>query len=221
MKRLAFCFVTIVISLPIARADSITVNSGAGVTFLNSGSTTTDFSSPFSAANFSSAQTGTAAFVLTSTPFYIPSLPAAPAAKWIGTNATAGTGAGDTALYAISFDVPDAFTTASLTLDYAVDNELGRSNAGIYLNGIALTGSTGIGGFTSQNVYTNSNIGADLVQGTNWLYFDAVNVGGPAGLIFSANIATSTAATPEPASVLLIGAGLMAVAALTKRRRPM
>jgi hypothetical protein len=75
-------------------------------------------------------------------------------------------------------------------LFYAIDNLLGDSNAGIYLNGIALPNSTGIGSFGSQNTYTDANIGSDLSQGTNWLYIDGVNLGGPAGLIFSADIST-------------------------------
>jgi len=39
-------------------------------------------------------------------------------------------------------------------------------------------------------------------SGTNWLDFDDVNQGGPAGLIFSADIryVPSTVATPEPSS---------------------
>jgi hypothetical protein len=208
-------------SIPALYADSITVNSSAAVTFLNSGLTSTDFSSPFTAANFMAAQTGTAASLLSSTPFYIASLSSAPAAKWIGVASDAGITTADTALYAVSFDIPDPLSSGSLTLFYAVDNELGGTNAGIYLNGIALANSTGIGGFSSQNTYSNANIGADLVQGTNWLYIDAVNLGAEAGLIFSANIATvnSTSATPEPASVVLFGAALIAIVAVARRRR--
>jgi hypothetical protein len=41
-------------------------------------------------------------------------------------------------------------------------------------------------------MYTAANIGPLLVSGTNWIYFDAVNLGGPAGLIFSATINYST-----------------------------
>lgn len=85
----------------------------------------------FHRANFTAAQTGTSAFVLTGTPSWISSLPAAPAAKWLGTDGTSGTGSGDTAMYAVSFNIPDAFVSGSLTLNYAVDNELGGSNAGI------------------------------------------------------------------------------------------
>jgi hypothetical protein len=218
--RLIFGFV-IAMSIPGVYADSITVNSSAAVTFLNSGLTSTDFTAPFTAANFTAAQTGPAASLLSSVPFYVASLASAPAAKWIGVAANAGTTTADTALYAISFDIPDPLSSGSLTLFYAVDNQLGGTNAGIYLNGTALPGSTGIGGFTSQNTYTSASVGADLVQGTNWLYIDAVNLGAEAGLIFSADISTvnATSGVPEPASVLLIGAALIAVGAVSRRHR--
>ena len=116
-----------------ASADMITVESSSAVTFLDSGSTTTDFPAPFTPAQFAAAQTGPAAFVLASTPLYIPASDIS-GALWIGTNANAGVGTGDTALYAISFGLPSAVSAASLTLTYAVDNDLGDTNAGIYIN---------------------------------------------------------------------------------------
>ncbi len=219
------------IAIPAAYAGSVTINSSSAVTFLpNGASTTTDFSSAFTTANFNSAQAGTAAAVLTTTPFYTtdPSL-TTDGAQWIGTSAGGGNGstADYTALYAISFNIPVAFVSGSLTLNYEVDNELGDTNAGIYLNGIALPSSTGIPGtstasFNALHTYTDSNVTADLVQGTNWLYIDAVNVGAEGGLIFSANISTvnSTAATPEPSTYgfMLIGFGLLVL--MRKRNRP-
>jgi hypothetical protein len=224
-KNLIFGFV-IAMSIPGLYADAITINSSAAVTFLNSNSTTTDFTAPFTTANFTAAQTGTAAAVLSSVPFYLASLPAAPTAQWIGVNSGTGTNAGDTALYAVSFNIPDPFLFATLSLSFAVDNELGGTNPGIYLNGIALANSTGIpgtgtGSFTTQNTYTNASVAPDLVQGTNWLYLDDVNLGAEAGLIFSANISTVNApiGTPEPASFVLIGAGLLAAGVLSRRKK--
>jgi len=177
-------------------AQSIIINSSSAVTFLDSGSTTTDFTLPFTAANFTAAQNGPAASVLTSTPYYAPSLPHGPGAVWIGTNPSAGANVGDTALYAVSFTLPSNVSSASLTLYYDVDNNLGVTNPGIYINGTALPGSTGLPpgcldqvcAFTQENTHTFPNIGSLLVSGTNWIYFDAVNLGGPAGLIFSAVI---------------------------------
>jgi hypothetical protein len=192
---------------------------------LDSGSSTSDFSSAFTPANFLAAQSGTSAFVLTSTPYYTSSLPDGPGASWLGTNSTAGTGVGDTALYAISFNLAAPVSSGSLNLYYAVDNALGYTLPGLYINGTALPDSTRIpgtstGSFTVENNYTDANIGSLLVAGTNWLYFDAVNLGAPAGLIFSANITTSPSSpvtTPEPASVWLLCAGLMTVAAIRLR----
>jgi hypothetical protein len=171
------------VAVPGAYADNVTINSSNAVTFLSNGtSTTTDFPSPFTMANFNSAQTGAPAAVLTSTPFYTTAASLTTAgAQWIGTSAGGGNGstADFTALYAVSFDIPDAFVSGSLTLNYEVDNELGDLNPGIYLNGTALPSSTGIPGtstpsFTTLQTYTD-NVTADLVQGTNWLYIDAVN----------------------------------------------
>ena len=233
MKTGLILSLTAAIAIQVAYADMITINSSNAVTFLPNGtSTTTDFPAAFTAANFSSAQTGTPASVLTSTPFYTtdPSLTAA-GAEWIGTSAGAGNGSSPayTALYAISFDIPDAFVSASLTLDYEVDNALGDTNAGVYLNGIALPGSTGIpcgpgvactASFSALQTYTDSSVTADLVQGTNWLYIDGVNLGAEGGLIFSADISTVNTApvVPEPSSVILVSSMLLAGAFLARKR---
>jgi hypothetical protein len=133
---------------------------------------------------------------------------------WIGTNGAAGISVGDTALYAISFDITDPFVSASFSMFFAVDNQLGDTNPGIYLNGNALPASTGLGSFDQQYTYTASSVEGDLVQGTNWLYIDAVNTGGPAGLMFSATTTTVNASsTPEPASFYLLLTALIAGAA--------
>ncbi len=220
----------LIVLAPQAGANSITINSSSAVTFLSSGLVTEDFPSPFTSADFTAAQTGTAASVLTSTPFYVSSLTDGPGAVWIGTNGNAGADTGDTALYAISFNLPSDVSSASLTLYYAVDNLLGESNPGIYINGTALPDSTGLvcslcaSSFDQQNTYTDASIGSLLVSGTNWLYFDAVNQGDQAGLIFSADITYSvtSTATPEPSSALLLGIGVLGLALLArgKIRKP-
>jgi len=219
----------LLVALPQAHADSITVNSSSAVTYLE-GPQATDFSSPFTAANFAAAQTGPAASVLTSTPFYTGSLPNGPGAVWIGTNSTAGAVSGNTALYAISFNVAGPVSSASLNFYYGVDNILGESNAGLYINGTALPNSTGLvcslctSSFEQQNLYSDANIGSLLVTGTNWLYVDAVNQGGPAGLIFSADInAAPATATPEPSSLFLLGAGVLSLLGFVVRgkRQPL
>lgn len=222
-------FVVLLAAPSTASADMITVESSSAVTFLDSGSSTTDFPAPFTPAQFAAAQTGPAASVLTSTPFYIPASDI-PGAQWIGTNANAGASVGNTALYAINVSLPSAVSAASLTLTYAVDNDLGDTNAGIYINEVALPNSTGIpcgpsvacnGAFMSVNTYTDPSIGSLLVSGTNTIYFDAVNLGGPAGLLFSANITftpSGPTTTPEPSSLLLLGAPLMLIGIALRKR---
>ena len=211
-----------------ASADLLTLESSSAVTFLNSGSTSTDFPAPFTPTQFAAAQTGPAAFVLTSTPFYIPASDI-PGALWIGTSANAGASTGNTALYALSFVLPSV-SSASLTLTYAVDNDLGDTNAGIYINGVALPGSTGIpcgsgvacgGAFDSVNTYTDSSIGSLLVSGSNTIYFDAVNLGLEAGLLFSADITYTPSGptpVPEPSSLLLLGASLALIGIALRKR---
>jgi len=193
----------VLVAQPRADAQSVVVNSSPSVTFLDSGTSNGDFASPFTPANFTAAQTGGAASVTPPNPSYIVSLPHGPNAQWIGTNSTAGINVGDTALYAASFSLPSGVSSASLTIYYAVDNNLGYTNPGIYINGTALASSTGLPAscinnvcaFNQEQVYTAANIAPLLVTGTNWIYFDDVNLGGPAAIIFSAVINFSTTAT--------------------------
>lgn len=228
MKKSLILGIVAAFAIPGVYADTVTLDSSSAVTFLPNGtSTSTDFSSPFTSASFTSAQTGANAALLTTTPFYTTAASLTSAgALWIGTSAGAGNGAtpGYTALYAISFTIPDAFVSGSLTLNYEVDNVLGDLNPGIYLNGTALPGSTNNTGcspscFNASQTYTDSSATADLVQGTNWLYIDAVNLGAEGGLIFSATISTvnSTSATPEPSIYALILFGLGILALMKKR----
>jgi hypothetical protein len=231
MKTGLILGLTAALAIP-AYADNFTVNSSNSVTFLSNGtSTTTDFPSPFTTANFNSAQTGPNAVVLTSIPFYITAASLTTAgAQWIGTSADAGDNPspGYTALDAISFNIPDAFVSGSLTLNYEVDNSLGDTNPGVYLNGIALPGSTGVpcgigvaclGSFRALQTYTDNSIAADLVKGTNWLYIDAVNLGAEGGLIFSAHISTvNSSPVPEPTSVILMSTMLLGVAFVARKR---
>jgi hypothetical protein len=226
MKASLMIVFMVTAAIPVC-AGNVTVNSSAAVTFLANGTSTgTDFPSAFTAANFSAAQTGSNAAVLSTTPFYTTSaVLTAAGAQWIGTSAGGGNGASPdyTALYAISFTIPAAFTSASLTLNYEVDNQLGGTNPGLYLNGIALPSSTGIPGFSTNSfnalhTYTDVSVGADLVQGTNWLYIDGVNLGAEGGLIFSANVSTTTT-SPEPSAFWLLGTGLVLMRAASRLSR--
>jgi len=183
--------------------QTVTVRSGNGslggrdsaVTFLL-GPLTGNFGHVFTPSDFSAAQTGPAAFILYPGILYIASLTADPLAKWIGTNNSATT-VGNTALYAVSFQIPTDITSATMELYYAVDDAIGDAvinngpNTGVYLNGSAVCGSAFAVGFMQQNSVSCGDVTSSLHVGTNWLYIEDGNVAGAAGLLFSATITTT------------------------------
>lgn len=186
--------------------QTITVRSGNGtlggtdaaVHFLV-GPYTGDFGHVFTASDFSAAQTAPAAFLVTPYPTWISSLTADPSAKWIGnTNANVGLWDGNTALYAVSFTVPAAFSSATLVLNYAVDDYIGESsygganfNTGVYLNGAAICGSSFAVGFSQGHEAKCGDVTSSLIVGTNWLYIEDVNYELMSGLLFSATFTTT------------------------------
>lgn len=219
------CFVLEALSASFAIAGTVTVESGNGtvggpdseVTFLL-GPATGDFSSPFTAVDFSDAQSGPAAFILTPWPGWVLSLSENPTAQWIGSNSTASTSQGNTALYAISFTIPDAFSSASLSLYWAVDDGLGSGQGDqfLYVNGNALylegnpacNSMIGVANqFNQEESATCTGISSLLQAGTNWLYFDDINLINEAGIVFSATVTTTD--MPEPATFGLIGSALV------------
>lgn len=80
---------------------------------------------PFTAADFAAAVNGPHATVINAYPAWVGALPSAPAAKWIAVN---GSDAPRSALYAYSFTVNSStIGSASLSMSYAVDNNLGQT----------------------------------------------------------------------------------------------
>jgi hypothetical protein len=216
--------------LPKASATVITVNSSTAVTYLDSGLCCTDFSA-ITAGDFTSAQTGPAAILdpylalgaSLAGPPYLPVLPNGPAAVAITGSGAAGY---DTVLYAVSFSLPSSVSSGALKLYYEVDNNLGLTNSGVYLNGTALPSTIpdpcGVGSFScfkTEQSYSDPTVGPLLHSGTNWLYLDQVNEGSIAGIIFSADITYSTSrAVPEPPSLLLVGTGLLGLGIMALRQ---
>ncbi len=137
-------------------------------------------------------------------------------AHWIGVTDFNGEGGGNpqSALYAYTFSAPASITSASMTMNFAVDNNLGESAGntgspaslynvpGLYLNGAALPGTSGLpplndgSAFNTQQVYTNNNIGSLFnVNGgvnNNTLYLYQYDWGVTAGLIFSTTLTVTS-----------------------------
>ncbi len=207
----------------IAHAQTITLRSGNGavgsadsdITFFSSGDGAIG---PFTAGDFAAATAGSHATVVNAYPAWVASLSADPLAKWIAVNASDSP---KSALYAYTFDVTSpSIASASITLNYAVDNNLGQSSVpGLYLNGTALPTTSGLGGFGHQYTYTDNNIASLLQPGTNTLYFYQYDYGGVAGSIFSATIDVTPRPVPVPAAAWLLLSGVGGLGILARRER--
>ncbi len=190
------------------------------------------FGSMFSVADFAAARSGPNAFIISRHPFWLStSLFSDPTANYISTNAS-GASEGASALFAIDFIVPDTIiASATIDFNFVVDNFLGDTgggpNQGLFLNGIALSGSTSGGGLGFETNHTRNDIGGLLVSGLNTLYINGTDVGGPGGLLFSTTITTvagkpapnPTSSVPEPVSLSLLAFGLFGLGAIKRRRR--
>tara|TARA_R110000868_G_scaffold11751_13_gene57343 strand:- start:4950 stop:5729 length:780 start_codon:yes stop_codon:yes gene_type:complete len=225
-----------VLAVPAGADQIITLHSGNGtvggadsqITFLQ-GPLDTGFGSAFTPADFAAAGEGSSATVvnphgawITAASFNANASTAAVPAQWISNSPSGALASGDngsSALYAIEFTITDAVVSAaSIDFDFAVDNLLGTTdpshgfpNAGLFLNGTALSGSTSGGGFTPIFNFTRSDIAPLLVSGTNTLYINVTDVGGPAGLIFSTTITTegsTSVAVPEPGLIAMFALGI-------------
>ena len=210
------CLATLsLIAVSWASAETVTVRSGNGpvggtdssIHFLL-GPTNGGFNHTFTSMDFASAQSGPAAFILSQTPYWISGLPSDPSAHWIGTNPNAGSISGNSALYTASFQIASAFASATMTLNYSVDDGIGASgdplNSGVYLNGIAICGNSLPIGFSQAHTVNCGDISAQLQVGTNWLYIEDVNaVVSAAGLLFSATITTLPTPTTTPGANLI------------------
>lgn len=154
------------------------------------------FGGPFTATDFQSARSGPNAVVLTSIAGGWPTtLPSDPTPRWINSPANS------TALYAIDFTPTGTWTSARFAIEFVADDYLGVPGSatttavdGIYVNGVAVPYSAGIGNYYQATVYETLDIAPHLVAGTNTLYLYLNNTGGRAGLLFRAELATDRAA---------------------------
>src|SRR5262245_6921075 len=207
------------------RAETVSLRSGNGsIGFQDSlvtllvGPVDGPFPAPFTPADFVSANTGPGAWIVEPHPAWISGLAGDSMAQWIS-SIPDGRNTGGTALYAIDFTLAAPAASATLNLQYSVDNVLGSGvNQGVFLNGTAISGNSTGGTFTSEFNITRNDIAPLLVAGTNTLYINATDEGGPAGLIFRALIETTPIPEPSSATILVGAIGLFLWFDRTARR---
>lgn len=190
------------------------------------GSAVGAFGASFTATDFTNAATGPAAFIVAPHAAWAPGLAGYAAAQWVSTNALGSStlavnplGA-STALYAISFTL-GAVSSAVLDFKLNADDFVGSSiagpwvNQGVFLNGVAIPGSTSGNAATTVFSMTGVDVLSSLVVGQNTLYFNVTNKNpantknGPSGLLFGATLTTTSAAIPTPNTISLVALGLL------------
>lgn len=218
-----------------AQAAVITLQSGNGVAGGLDGQVTvlvgpaaTGFTAAFSPADFAAAAAGTSAFIQANThAAYAASLAGYVGAQWLSTNSNGANwnGAANTGLYAISFNLASvALSSAVLDFSAYVDNQLGDAiNQGVFINGVAIAGSSG-GSFSGTAFsFTGANVLSSLVVGLNTLYINAANLGGPGGVLFGATLTTTPSVAVVPVSLpgvlALIGLGFMLMLGFSSKRK--
>ncbi|MFA7332200.1 MAG: T9SS type A sorting domain-containing protein [Candidatus Delongbacteria bacterium] len=144
------------------------------------------FAAAFTPADFSGADLGAPASIISNHGAWIPNLGDG-ISQWISTG-PGGAGEGGSALYSQEFFVATpAVGAALLDFHFAVDNVLGSGpNVGVYLNGQPVPGTMG-GNFNGHYTFLGLGVGDLLQPGLNRLYVYAVDLGGPGGLLYRAD----------------------------------
>lgn len=221
-----------VFSLGSASAAVISLTSGTGaiggtdanVTMLV-GPAVGPFAAAFTTTDFTNAVAGPAAFIVANHAAWTPTLTGYVGAQWVSTNALGSAtlainpAGANSALYAMSFNIVGPVTSAVLDLSFAVDNYLGSAlNAGIFLNGNAIAGTTLVGAASATTSLLGTDVLSLLTTGVNTLYFNVTNQNannnnvGPSGIMFGATLTTvsvtPTVAVPAPGVLALLALGL-------------
>jgi hypothetical protein len=126
--------------------------------------------------------------------------------------------------YDTTFVLPVGFTSPNLAITMLADDW-----ATISLNGqIFYNGPTGpdVREWLADNVISTTGADSDLVAGLNTLQFVVYNIGGgtdagggPTGLNAQVSLGYTTAATPEPSTVLPLAAAVLLGGFALRRRR--
>ena len=137
-----------------------------------------------------------------------------PLSRWISSTGTGGPSAGSY-VFETTFDLTGFDPTlTSISGQCATDNSL----SGITLNGGSVSGDCdGFGSFGAL-----FSISSGFVGGVNSLQFTVVDAGSP--MAFRAQFTSDTtplgpSAIPEPSAFVLMGGGLLLIAARLKRKR--
>lgn len=152
-------------------------------------------------------ETGTNAIAMANHPAWIPN---DLTSKWVWQQSN-GQPTNVTRTFRLTFDLTGLdHTTAAISGTWAADN----FGDNILINGTA-TGNTAAG-FTA---YTNFSINSGFIAGINTLDFIVRDVGVISGFRVGSISGTADAAVPEPITVSLLGAGLLGLGAIRRRRR--